>query len=123
MSISEIANTLVELCRQGKNMEAKQMLYSPDIVSVESTSSPTNPAEVYGIEAVTAKGKWFVENNDLHSAEINGPFIGESQFAVEFKYDLSRKQSGQRFMMHEMGLYTVAGDKIVREHFFYPTGG
>ena len=103
-------------------MEAIAKYYSDAIVSVESMSSPEMPAEMKGIEAIKGKNKWFFDNNELHSEEVNGPFIGEKQFAVEYKMDVTQKASGKRMKMEEMGLYTVEGGKIVREHFFYPTG-
>jgi hypothetical protein len=121
MSTEKIANVLVELCRQGKNLEAIEQYYSPDVVSVESMSGPER--ETTGLDAVLGKSKWWVENHEVHSAEVNGPYLGENQFALEFKYDVTQKFSGKRLQMHEMGLYTVAGDKITHEHFFYPTGG
>lgn len=122
MSITEIANGLVNLCRQGKNMEAVEKYYSDKIVSVESGSSPNVPAEMKGIEAVKGKNRWWLDNHEVHSEEANGPFIGEEQFAVEYKMDVTQKASGKRFQMQEMALYTVEGGKIVREHFFYNMG-
>lgn len=121
MSTAEVAKGLVDLCREGKNMDAIEKYYSDSIVSVESGSAPGLSAETKGLEAIRAKGKWWGENHQVHSATINGPYIGENQFAVEFKYDVTNKPSGQRLQMHEMGLYTVEGGKIVREHFFYKT--
>ena len=35
MEIKEIAKKLVDLCRKGKNAEAKSLFYSKDIVSIE----------------------------------------------------------------------------------------
>lgn len=122
MSIAEIANGLVELCRKGKNMEAIEKYYSDAIVSIESMSSPGMPAEMRGIEAIKGKNKWFFDNNEIHKEEVNGPFIGERQFAVEFKMDVTQKASGKRMKMEEVGVYTVEGGKIVREHFYYKTG-
>ena len=123
MSTSEVAKGLVDLCRQGKNMEAIAKYYSDGIVSVESASSPGMPAEMKGLEAIRGKNQWWLDNHEVHSGEANGPFVGEKQFAVEFKYDVTLKASGKRFKMEEMALYTVEGDKIVREHFFYNAGG
>jgi len=123
MSTAEIAKGLVDLCRQGKNMEAIAKYYSDKIVSVESASSPGMPAEMKGLEAIRGKNQWWLDNHEVHSGEANGPFVGEKQFAVEFKYDVTMKASGKRFKMEEMALYTVEGDKIVREHFFYNAGG
>ncbi len=121
MSTSEIAKDLVDLCRKGKSMEAINKYYSDGIVSVESMSAPGMPAEMKGIEAIKQKNQWWLDNHEVRSAEANGPYIGENQFAVEFKYDVVEKGSGKQMQMNEMALYTVEGDKIVHEHFFYKT--
>jgi ketosteroid isomerase-like protein len=122
MSTAEIAKDIVDLCRMGKYEEAINKHYSNDIVSVESMSGPGMPAEMKGIEAVRGKGQWWVENHEVHNAEVNGPYVGEDQFAVRFLFDVTHKPSGKRMQMDEMGLYTVKGGKIVHEHFYYPTG-
>ena len=122
MSTADIAKDLVDLCRQGKNMEAVKKYYSDQIVSVESASAPGMPAEMKGLEAIEQKNKWWLDNHEVHSAEANGPYVGDNQFAVHFKFDATQKASGKRVQMEEMGLYTVQGGKIVREHFFYNTG-
>lgn len=121
MSVSEVAHGLVGLCRQGKFMEAVEKYYSDKIVSVESASGPGMPAEMRGIEAVKGKNKHFADTNEIHSGEVNGPFVGENQFAVEYKLDVTQKGSGKRIQLDEMALYTVEGGKIVHEHFFYKT--
>lgn len=123
MSITEIANGLVALCRKGKNLEAIEKYYSDAIVSVESVSSPDMPAEMKGMEAVRGKNKWWFDNHEMHRTEVNGPYVGEDQFAVEFKYDVTQKKSGKRFQMSEMALYTVKDGKIVHEHFYYNAAG
>jgi hypothetical protein len=122
MSIAEIANDLVALCRQGKNLEAIEKYYSPEIVSVESMGDATMPAETKGLESIYGKNKWWLDNHEVLKAEANGPYLGEDQFAVQFKYTVTQKASGQTFDMNEMALYTVAGGKIVHEHFYYKTG-
>ncbi|MDQ2899034.1 MAG: nuclear transport factor 2 family protein [Acidobacteriota bacterium] len=122
MSTSEIAKDLVDLCRNGKNMDAISKYYSDNVVSVESASGPGMPAQMEGLETIKNKNQWWMENHEIHSSEANGPFVGENQFAVEFKYDVTEKASRKRFQMNEMALYTVEGGKIVHEHFFYSTG-
>jgi hypothetical protein len=121
MSTAEIANGLVDLCRQGKYMDAIEKYYSDKIVSVESAEAPGMPAEMKGIEAIKGKTQWWIDNHEVHSGEVNGPFIGDKQFAVEFKFDATHKPSGKRNQMDEVGLYTVEGGKIAREHFYYKT--
>ena len=123
MSIAEIATGLVDLCREGKNLEAIEKYYSDAIVSVESAAPPGMSAETKGIEAVRGKNKWWLDNHEVHNAEINGPYVGEKQFAVEFKYDVTQKGSGKRFQMSEMALYTVKDGKIAHEHFYYNAAG
>ena len=121
-SVAEVAHGLVDLCRQGKNMEAIEHYYSQDVVSVESMSGPTMPWETKGLDGVEAKSKWWLENHEVHSAEVSEALVGNgNQFAVHFKYDVTYKPSGRRMQMDEMGLYTVENGKVVREHFFYKT--
>ena len=38
---------------------------------------------------------------------------------VRFSFDVTIKANGLRMQMDEMGLSTVADEKIVREEFFY----
>ena len=119
MTTLEIANQLVDLCRQGKNHDAIQTLYSDAIVSVEASAPEGMSTEAVGKEAVMAKGQWWVDNHEVHSANVTGPWPNGDQFIVGFKYDVTFKVSGQRFVMEEMALFTVADGKIVKEVFFY----
>lgn len=119
MSVQDVANGLVERCRQGDSAGAIDRYYADDIVSVESVGTPELPAEVHGIEAVRGKNEWWAENNEVHTFEVEGPFIGDRGFAVRFTFDVTAKATGERGSMTEMALYTVEGDRIVREEFFY----
>jgi len=118
----DIAKKLVELCKQGKNQEAMETLYAPDIVSVEAMGMPNLPAEVRGREAVFAKGKWWYDNHVVHAATCEGPYPHGDRFIVRFSYDITNKPTNTRRQMDEMALFTVKDGKIVREEFFYVTG-
>ncbi len=122
MTTLEVGQKLVELCKQNKVEEAVEKLYSPHIVSVEAASMPNMPAEMKGIEAVRGKGKWWIENHEVHSSHVEGPFPNGDRFIVRFTYDVTNKPSKQRMKMDEAGLYTVKDGKIVKEEFFYVTG-
>ena len=118
-----LAEELVSFCRTGRNIDAINSLYSPDIVSIESMGNEAMPREIRGIDAVMAKNKWWGENNTVHSATVEGPFVTEGdKFAVYYNYDVTSKQTGQRNQMEEMALYTAKDGKVVREQFFYKTG-
>jgi ketosteroid isomerase-like protein len=118
-STTSVANELVELCRTGRNLDAIAKLYSPKIVSIEPVGSETMPAEMTGIEAIRRKNESWFDNYEVNSAEVNGPFVGGDQFAVQYVFDTTFKQTGQRSVMTEMALYTVKDGKIAREQFFY----
>ena len=116
----QIADELVALCREGRNADVIDQLYSKDIVSVEAAEGDGFPREMKGAEAVRGKNKWWAENHEVHSAEVLGPYMhGDDRFAVQFKYDVTSKPMSQRIQMDEIGVYTVADGKISREEFFY----
>ena len=118
-----VAQELVSLCRVGRNADAIEKLYSPNIVSVEPVGNEAMPAEMKGIDAIRGKNEWWVANNEVHSSEVNGPFVGDDQFAVQYTYDVTAKPTGQRMKFSEMALYSVKDGKIVREQFFYHVPG
>ena len=119
----EIAKKLVELCAQGKNMEALTTLFAADAVSVEAGAPPGMQREAKGLAAIKAKGEWWLANHEVHSASMTGPWPHDDRFIVGFQYDVTNKPSGNRMKMNEVGLFTVKNGKIVREEFFYDMGG
>ena len=122
MSVMEIGKELVVLCQQGKNQDAIDKLYSPNIVSVEAAAMPNIGQTQKGIEAIKGKNAWWVENHEVHGGEVKGPFPNGNQFIVHFKYDVTPKHTGQRMTIEEMGLYTVDKGKVTKEEFFYAMG-
>lgn len=123
MALADVANGLVNLCRQGKFMDAINQYYSADIVSVEPVGNPQMPAEMQGIDSIRGKNQWFTENNEVHGLQVDGPFVGDDQFAVRFNMEVTPKASGQRTKMTEVAVYTVKDDKVVKEEFYYHGGG
>lgn len=125
MDTKEVGEKLIALCKQGKNLDALDQLYSPDIVSVEAMGSAEMPAEMRGIDAIRGKNQWWYDNNEVHSGSAVGPFPNKDRFAVHFTYDTTPKagpMAGKRVMFDEIALYTVKDGKIVREEFFYSMG-
>jgi len=117
----EIAKKYVELCKNHQNHVALETLFSSDAVSVEALHMPDMPAEVRGLEAIMEKGKAWMENHEIHSAAMEGPWPNGDRFIVRFSYDITNKPSGRRMQMDETALFTVENGKIVREEFFYTT--
>ena len=119
MSVKSIARQFVEMCNQGKNFDVMELMYAPDIVSVEADGR-----ETAGKGPVIEKSRHWAEANVFHGEKVRGPFFcggtdSEGQFAVVFNLEITRKSSGRRLTLEEVGLYTVRNDKITREQFFY----
>lgn len=115
MTVKEVAEGLTGLCRNGQFAEAMQKYYADDIVSVEPMG---DEPEARGIAAVQAKGEWFMAHHEIHSANVDGPFVNGDQFAVKFTLDATFKDTGKRMTIAELAVYTVKDGKIVHERFF-----
>ena len=118
MNTIEVGQKLVDLCKQGKNMEAIEQLYSQDIVSVEPEAMPGQPAEQIGIEAIRGKNKWFDDKYDVEKVDALGPFPNGDQFTVYFKFNAKDRKTSEQMSMEEIALYTTKDGKIVKEEFF-----
>jgi hypothetical protein len=117
--IAELARGLIALCREGNFLGAVERYYAVDVRSIEPSSTPHVPAELVGIEMVRAKNHWWIQGFEVHHYTVAGPFLGETQFAARFTYDVTCRATGRRSTMTEMALYTVEGDRIAQEEFFY----
>jgi len=117
MSTQDIANDLVALCKAGKFHEAGEKYWADDVLSVEAM--PGDMAEVRGKDGVRGKGEWWANAHEVHSSEVEGPYVNGDQFVVRFKMDLTQKESGARMQMDEVGVYTIKDGKIAEERFFY----
>ena len=116
MTTQELANAFAAMCKSGQHEEAGKQFWSDDIVSCEAM--PGDMARIQGRAGVDAKGAWWYANNEIHSVSTEGPYVHGDQFILRFQMDVTPK-GGERIKMDEMGVYTVAGGKVVEERFFY----
>ncbi len=123
MTTLDVAKKYVELVKAHKNANALETLFSRDVVSMEAAAPPGGKAESRGVEALAAKGKQWIENHEIHSLSVDGPWPHGNRFIVRFSYDVTNRPSNRRFKIDEAALFTVENDKIVREEFFYSTEG
>ena len=121
-STFEIGKKYVALCQDGKTEVILDELFAKDAVSVEAGAPPGQERTAKGLDAIRAKGKWWRENHTVHRTEVAGPYPNDDRFAVRFVFEVTNKPSGKRFTMEEVGLFTVANNKIVKEEFFYAMG-
>jgi len=115
MSIEEIANGLVQHCRELRFRDAINAYYSPDIVSVEVNGENR---ETRGIEASLGKEDWFDKTFEILGCEVEGPWINDPCFLVKFAIKTHKREDGEEGEMVEYALYSVHEGKIVHERFF-----
>ena len=126
MTTKEIADQLVALCRAGRNIEAVETLLSADVVSVEAIGSATMPPVMTGRDVIRSKNEWWLQNHQVHTAMVKGPFTNGERFTVIYDFVVTPKvglMAGKRMRMEEIALYTVTDGKISREEFFYNISG
>lgn len=114
-SVKEIGERLVELCREGKNRQAVDELYSEDIVSVEPEGSPR---EYKGLAEIGGKHDWFDKTFETRGIKVDGPWVNEPCFVVKFDMDCVNRADGSPTPMTEYAVYTCEEGKIVHERFF-----
>ena len=117
MSTEDVAMRLVELCKGKDWKKAIDDLYAKDIVSIEPRAMENMPAEMRGIDQVRGKTDWFMQNHEIHSSKVGGPFLAGDKFVVQFDIDVTDKASKKRMQMSEVGIYTVKDGKVSREEF------
>jgi ketosteroid isomerase-like protein len=113
LTTQQIAERLVELCRQDKNLDCIRELYADDATSTESETVKL------GRDAILHKNiNWFDSVETLHSTTISEPIVTGDFFALTMDIDATYKQHGQ-YTMREIGLYEVKDGKIISDRFFY----
>lgn len=118
MTIQEIAQRLVELCREGKYDVAQQELYADDATSTEPAGAP-GLQSVSGKTAIIEKGHQFqamVES--VQSSVVEDAIIAGNYFSVAATLHATLKGMGP-VTMAEICVYRVVDGKIVSEQFFY----
>jgi hypothetical protein len=118
MTIQQIADQLVKICRKGDWGKAQQELYSPDAISIEPEATPAFDKETKGLPAIIEKGKKFdsmVET--MHSLAVSDPVVATNYFACTMFMDITMKGQG-RMQMTELCVYKVKDGKIIEEQFF-----
>ena len=122
MTTKEVANRLVQLCREGKNPDAIKELYADNVVSLEPKGAP-NGERTEGKDKVLAKTMgWLATVEQFHGSTISEPIVTANFFSCVMETDTTMKGMGRR-QLKEIAVFEVLDGKIVTEQFFYSTGG
>ena len=118
MTTQEVANRLIELCRQGKIHETLTELYADNAISIEPNDS-MGPRQQSGLPAIIEKGKMFDSMlEEFHGSTISDPIVAGNYFSISWVLDATMKGRG-RMKMEEICVYRVEEGKIVHEQFFF----
>jgi hypothetical protein len=118
MTINEIANRLVILCRQGQYETAQKELFGKDAISVEPYATPDFEKETKGLDAILEKGHKFESMvQETHKVEVSEPLIAGSSFCCTLRMEVTMKERGHMDMT-ELCVYEVKDGKIIRETFY-----
>jgi hypothetical protein len=118
LTTAQVANRLVELCRQGKVLDAQEELFADDVSCIEPPVAGGMPS-TNGKVAAIEKGKQFDSMiEEIHGADISDPVIAGSWFSISWTMDVTMKVPGRQ-KMEEILVYKVKEGKIVSEQYFY----
>jgi hypothetical protein len=113
MSTAIVAGRLIELCKEGKFLEAQYELYDTDIISIDPDGRKT-----VGAANMHAKEQEFLARVEkFHSIYWSDPLIAGSYFTVILKLEIEFRKVGYK-SIEEVCVYQVRNDKIVFEQFF-----
>lgn len=119
MTVQEIANKLVQYCREGAYDKCYQELYSPNAKSIEPNQE-NGWDTVQGMEAFAEKGKqWNAGIEEFYGGTVSDPVVADDYFTLSMGMDYKDKKSGERINHSEICVYKVENGKIVSEQFFY----
>lgn len=107
---------LVELARVNQGAKPVEELYRENIASIEVMVGANDEPQIgTGVEASYEKHAWWESVATVHGIDIEGPFAdnGDDDFVARCKMVVTIE--GQRSQMSEVGVYTMAKGKIVKE--------
>lgn len=117
MTVQQIADRLVELCRTGQNDQCYHELFAADAEAFEMPGLPN--AHTKGTEALLAKSAaWAADVQEIHKMEVTDPLVYGNFFTIGMGIDLTKKD-GKREAAEELCVYEVKDGKIISERFIY----
>jgi hypothetical protein len=118
MSTNEIADRLVELCKQGKWEKAQKELFANDAVSIEPYATPAFEKETKGLNAIIEKGQKFETMvEEMHGINVSEPIITNNTIAFKLTMEVTMKGRPKE-TWDELCVYQVKDGKIISEQFY-----
>lgn len=118
MTTQQVADQLVQLCRDGKVEEAKLLLFTEETLSIEPRDGLL-PKQIKGLTAIQQKAALFAAHlEQFFGNTLTDPYVAGDYFSLGWTSDLQMKGQ-ERQTNHEICLYKVKDGKIISEQFFY----
>jgi hypothetical protein len=118
MTTQQIAERLVELCRNNEFEKAQKELFSNEAISIEPHATPAFPKETKGLTAILEKGeKWLSMQEQYYGTTVSEPLVAGETFAICLTLDFKMK-GRERMNNPEIAIYHVQDGKIISEEFF-----
>jgi hypothetical protein len=114
MTTQEVADRLLALVNEGKNLQAEEELYAQDVMSFEQDGRTEK-----GLENIMAKTKKAMEGfEEFYGATNTLLAVNQDTFLMLFEMDIKPK-GGERMMAKEYGWYKVQDGKVTEEYFYF----
>ena len=113
MTTATVASRLIELCTEGKFIQAQNELYDTNIKRIDPDGSVSQ-----GKSNMNAKEEQFLNSLDnIQRIAFSEPLIAGNYFSVTLTMEIEIKNVGYK-KFEEICVYQVASGKIVFEQFF-----
>ena len=113
MTTATVAKRLIELCTEGKFIQAQNELYDTNIKRIDPDGSVSQ-----GKSNMNAKEEQFLNSLDnIQRIAFSEPLIAGNYFSVTLTMEVEIKNVGYR-KFEEICVYQVGNGKIVFEQFF-----
>ena len=113
MTTAMVAGRLIELCTEGKFIQAQHELYAADIKRIDPDGSQSR-----GAANMHVTEQRFLDNIEkIHRIWFSDPLIAGNSFSVILVMEIDIKRVGHK-KFEEICVYQVADGKIIFEQFF-----
>jgi SnoaL-like domain len=119
MTTQQVAERLVELCRNNQTGQAQQELWADDVACISPDMAGGPAVTTTGKEANLEREHKFLEMiEEVHSSVISDPVVAGNVFAISWSFDATLKGQPRR-TMDEVVVYHVNNGKITQEQYIF----
>jgi len=119
--LANVAYEFTALLLAGKVEEAADKHWAQDIVVIKPSILGDNTVQqCRGFDTARSRLSGWLQHHKIEDISIDGPCITGNQFALFVYMQILNIASGNVKNFSEIATFTVKGDKIIEERFFYP---